>query len=273
MAVCWKWVDRRPDIDPLTGAVHSADARFGGVSEADAAALEWALRTAEAWGATVTVVSAAGADADRALRDALAAGAHEVLRVDMDPRAPSAATAAVLADAVADAAVVWCGDYSADRGSGSVPAFIAARRGVASALGVVQIAVGGSDLTLTRRLDGGRREVLAVTPPAVISVEGSAATLRRASLAATLRAERRHIPVVAGPVMAEPPHPLTRPFRPRPRPVPVPQGTSALDRVRQLTGAVGGTANRTAVIELDPRAAAERILHELRDRGAGGVGV
>lgn len=269
LAVCWKWVDRRPDIDPLTGAVQAGDARFGGVSEADAAALELALRAAETWGATVTVVTAGGPDAERALRDALAAGAHHVIRIDMNAETSSAVTAAALAEMVADADIIWCGDYSSDRGSGSVPAFIAARRGAASGLGAVQVDVDGDDLRVIRRLDGGRREHLAVSAPAVISVEGSAAHLRRAPLAGTLRAEREPIPVVAGPVSPDAPHRPMRPFRPRPRPVAPPDGTTALDRVRQLTGAGAATSNRTEVVELEPRAAAERILRELRDRGAG----
>ena len=36
-----------------------------------------------------------------------------------------------------------------------------------------------STLALVRRLDGGRRELLEVEAPAVVSVEGSVATLRR----------------------------------------------------------------------------------------------
>lgn len=273
VAVCWKWVDRRPDIDPLTGSVQHGDARFGGVSEADAAALEVALRTADIWNARVRVVSAGGADADRALRQALAAGAHEVHRIDMDSQAASATVAAALADAVADAVVVWCGDYSPDRGSGSVPAFLAARLGAASALGAVQVtaedAVG--TLRVVRRLDGGRREVSAVTAPAVVSVEGSVATLRRGPLAATLQAERADICVTAGPAVPEVPHRPMRPFRPRARTLPPPSGDSALERVRILTGSTGATSsNRTEVVELEPVEAAQRILRAVASWGSGG---
>ena len=50
-----------------------------------------------------------------------------------------------------------------------------------------------------RRLDGGRREVLAVPPPAVLSVEGAVARLRRASLPAELESRRAVIEVVPGP--------------------------------------------------------------------------
>lgn len=273
LAVCWKWVDRRPDIDPLTGAVHPPDARFGGVSEADLAALELALQVAERWAGRVRVVAAGGPDADRALRQALAAGAHEVQRVEVNPHLDSAAVAGVLASAVADAAVVWCGDYSADRGSGSVPAFLAARLGAASALGAVAVSSDGDDidagLTVTRRLDGGRREVLHVTAPAVVSVEGAAATLRRGGLGATLQAERAEIPVMRGAVTAEPTPRPQRPFRPRARELASPPGVTALDRVRELTGSAGATAsNRTEVLELDAQAAARRIVELLQAWGA-----
>jgi electron transfer flavoprotein beta subunit len=272
LAVCWKWVDRRPDIDPLTGAVQPPDARFGGVSEADLAALELALQIAQRWNARVRVVTAGPRDADRSLRHALAVGAHEVQRVDMSVHADSAAVAAALAGVVGDAAVVWCGDYSADRGSGSVPAYLAARLRAASALGAVAVASDGegadAGLTVTRRLDGGRREMLHVTAPAVVSVEGAAATLRRGGLTATLYAERAEVPVTPGPIVGEgAPRPL-RPFRPRARELAPPQGVSALERVRELTGSAGATTtHRTEVAALHPEAAARRILELLHSWG------
>ena len=49
IAACLKWVDRRPEVDPLDAHV-STDARTAGMSAADAAALEWALRTGERLG-------------------------------------------------------------------------------------------------------------------------------------------------------------------------------------------------------------------------------
>ena len=53
--VCRKLQDRRPEVDPLTGAAHH-DPRFTGLSDADLAALEWALRCADAWGGPVVAV-------------------------------------------------------------------------------------------------------------------------------------------------------------------------------------------------------------------------
>ncbi|MEO5679585.1 MAG: putative mycofactocin-associated electron transfer flavoprotein, partial [Acidimicrobiales bacterium] len=124
VAVCQKWVDRRPEVDALTGAV-SADPRTRGPSAADQAALEWALRAAGAWGSPVLVVTAGPVGADGMLREALAAGADRAVRVDLEITAPSPAVAAALAGIVAGAALVLCGDWSLDRGSGSVPAYLA----------------------------------------------------------------------------------------------------------------------------------------------------
>jgi electron transfer flavoprotein beta subunit len=267
VAVCLKWVDLRPEVDPLSGAVHH-DARTTGMSDADQAALEWALRAGEAWDEPVVAVTAGPAGADAVLREAMAAGTT-ALRADVPAGAASAAVAAVLAPHLARCRLVLCGDLSADRGSGSVPAYLAAQLGAAQALGLVAVEIGPpATITALRRLDGGRRERLRVTAPAVCSVEGSTTRLRRAPLAAVLAARRAPIAVHAGP----PPtgaddHPVRRPYRPRARTLPPPHG-DALDRVRQLTaGAAHATHGQPEVLE--PAAAARRLLEALAGWDAG----
>jgi electron transfer flavoprotein beta subunit len=267
VAVALKWVDRRPEVDPTTGAVHDDD-RFSGASEADRAALEWALRAGETWGADVMAVAAGPGAADAVLREALACGASAAVRVDLDRRANSAVVAEALATVVDHAAVVWCGDYSLDRGSGSVPAFLAARLGAAQALGLVGVELGADPGTLvaTRRLDGGRRERLRVLAPAVVSVEGATARLRRASLAATLTARKAAIDVRPGPRVPEAMPAPTRPYRPRPRVLPAPAGEDPLRRIQALTMGAAPKGSGQAVV-LDPGAAAERILAALAEWG------
>ncbi len=269
IVVLWKWVDLRPEIDPLTGAVTSGDVRFGGVGASDRAALEIALQLGEAHEVPVIVMTAGPHEAEIALRDALACGAERAIRVDLAMNAPSATVAAVLAatieTTIPDAALVICGDYSPDRGSGSVPAFLAAHRRCAQALGVVSVdvptdATGGSHLRLRRRLDGGRREHLVIRGPAVVSVEGSTATLRRASLSASLARSRHEITVVPGPDLGDHPVRPTRPVRPRPRELAGPRGASALDRIRELTGAGATATKRRDPVSMTPRDAALAIL-------------
>jgi electron transfer flavoprotein beta subunit len=268
--VCWKWAPQRVEVDPLTAAI-TIDPTAGGASPADHAALSLALTLAD----HVTVITAGAAATEPMLREALAAGAARAVRCPGTGDESSAAVAAALAAAVeAEGAVdlVLCGDYSTDRASGAVPAFLAAQLGVAQALGAVKVARhdGGSGdghvaLAVERRLDQGRRERLLVRLPAVVSVEGALARLPRAALDAVLAA--RHAPIVAGPAVvdgAASPG-LDHPYRPRPQPRPAPLG-SPLQRIVELTAA---TTEREPprVLHLDPPAAAEAIVDQLRAWG------
>lgn len=267
IGVCWKWV----------GA--NGDARWGGVSAADRAALEIALRLGEQLGLGVTVVSAGPAVVDDGLREALATGADRAVRLPVDPALPSATVAAALATVLTGADWIVCGDQSADRGSGSVPAFLAAELAAAQALGLIAVdsagatteAGGPTPVRAVRRLDGGRREVLEITAPAVMSVEGSVASLRRASLPAELAAARATIDVTAAPIGATSTTSVIapdqiRPFRPRARPMAAPDGDTALDRIRAITDA-GTTVSHGETVTLDPPEAAARIVAALREWG------
>ena len=257
IAVCLKWVQPH-------GA---ADDRFAGISAADQSALELALRTAEARGDDVVAITVGPVGAERALRDALACGASRAVRIATEPGVSSLRTASALADEIGAADVVWCGDYSADRGSGSVPAFLAARLDIDQALGLIDLEINGngSQIRAVRRLDGGRREVLSINGRAVLSVEGSTARLRRAPLRSVITADTAQIDVR----VLESPDVTTVDlvaYRPRARVLPAPAGAQALDRVRALTD-TGAAPSRTETVVLEPDAAARRILDTLRDWG------
>jgi electron transfer flavoprotein beta subunit len=177
--------------------------------------------------------------------------------------APTEVVAAAVAAALGDVDVVWCGDASSDRGSGAFPAFLAAHSGAAQALGLLDVSVEpGGVVTGLRRIDGGRRERLRVRAPAVCSVEGATATLRRAALAATLAAARAPVAVVSGPASTHRPSPAARPYRPRPRMLAPPRGEAAHDRIASLLRASAVTPTGQAVV-LEPAAAADRILEAL----------
>jgi electron transfer flavoprotein beta subunit len=176
IVVCLRHVDLRPEVDPLTGQVRR-DARSARPAPGEEAALEHALRLAEAWGGRVLAVCAGPPAAAATLRLAVAVGA-EALRVDVgseadsDPRhaAPPARRAdggrlaaeplgglhaylqdlagdgravarAVVAAALAHTgrtpSLVLAGDRSADRGIGTLPAMIAHELGAVQALGLV----------------------------------------------------------------------------------------------------------------------------------------
>jgi electron transfer flavoprotein beta subunit len=279
IAVCWKWVSLDRERE--------ADRRWSGVSTADEAALEVALGIAERADATpdaapseVMVICLGPPSADDVLREAIAAGATTALRVDASTELDSQVVAVALAEHLGDRDLVVCGDYSLDRGTGSVPAYLAGELSMAQALGLLEVDLRGDDagswspetrargttgaLRVVRRLDGGRREILDVSPPAVLSVEGSAASLRRASLAASLAARTAPVVTVRGP-HGRLPEAEIHPYRPRARVLPAPTGGS-LDRVRQILD-VGGSDTHAELVTLDPPAAASKILDQLRSWG------
>ena len=255
VAVCLKW--SLPVADP--------DQRFAAMSLADQAALELALVDAERRSLPLTVIAVGPVGAERVLREGLARGAAHAVRIDAAADLSSLDVARAIAGRLVGIDHVWCGDYSNDRGSGSVPGFIAAISGRGQALGLVSITFDDDgSLRASRRLDGGRRESLTISGNAVISVEGSAARLRRASLSGTLNAEGSPIDVIASTSNGVDDGPL-RPFRPRARVVAAPHGT-ALDRVRQVIDTSSSTGHGETV-ELEPAAAARRIVDALTEWG------
>ncbi len=279
-AMGWSW--READVDPLTGAI-SASPHDRGPDRADFAALEHALSLAEKWDAQVIAATVGPAEADEMLKDALAAGAAAALRVEPARRSSRprpaelvgggqnrpAALAAALRELYGVPDLVLCGDRSADRGTGSFPAFLAAALNAAQALGVVQLEPeGDGELRVHRRLDGGRREVLRVRRPAVVSIEAAGVRLRRAGLPETLASRRAVIPVIDAPAVAGHRVPVlgAHPYRPRPRALPVPSGT-ALHRTLQLTGALAERTPPTVLGPLSPEQAADELLGYLRRRG------
>jgi electron transfer flavoprotein beta subunit len=275
LAVCWKHAELGGPAAAQTGEITSGgvDTRWAGVSPADEAALEIALSLRELAGAesTVTVVALGSAAVDAVLRTALAAGADRAVRIDASSALDGATVADALAVTLGDVDHVWCGDYSLDRGSGSVPAFVADRLGAAQALGLIGVELptfrADQPLRVVRRLDGGRRELLDVTPPAVLSVEGSVASLRRAGLAATLASKSAEVEVVPGPP-SDPDAPVgvVTPYRPRARALPPPIGV-ALDRVRDLLKIGSDDSSHPETVTLEPQDAAVRILAQLREWG------
>jgi electron transfer flavoprotein beta subunit len=262
--VCQKWV--APD----------EDARAAAFSPAERAALEVALQIRDrvATPAEVIAVSLGGPGARQGLRDSLARGADRAMwiaaPIDLRSDAVAAAIHAAVCTHLPEIQVpdwVICGDYSSDRGSGSVPAFLADLWNAEQALGLIQItdrtatAVGA-----TRRLDGGRRELLAVEAPAVLSVEGSVAALRRAALGRELAAATMPIIEVTGPQEPrERPAEITR-YRPRARMLAAPAGATALERVRSITEPATAVAHGETVA-LPPAEAADRLLAALTEWG------
>ena len=271
IAVCLKHVPLRSIVDPKSGTARPEPGSWG-MSRADQAALEWALRMVDQWGATMTAVTIGQAGADALLKEALALGAETAVRIHppSTDQYSSAKIGAVLAQATARADLVLCGNLSTDRGTGSVPAFLAASSGRAQALGLIDMKIDPEHrgtILATRRLDHGRRETLRLRAGSVLSVEGNI-RLRRASLPAVLAAKSALIQTPPWPSLSTPtslPLLASTRFRPPTRVLPPPRG-SARERLRALTGA--NKPNEPAqVLELGPEAAAELVEQRLIEWG------
>ena len=247
VVACLRVADRHAAVNPLTGSIRTDPAGLG-LSDADAAALEYALVAGDQWSAPVAAVTAGPASIDPVLREVAAHGVT-VLRVETADNQPPELAEELAADEQRLARLVvgavterWgrpdlvvCGDRSPDRGTGAFPAFLAHELGAAQALGLVTLSIGAAqtDVVAERRLDAGWRERLRVPLPAVCSVEAAGVQLRRAPLDGALAASVLSVPVVRVAV----PDPartlpggavrtgMPRPFVPRPRVVPAPSGT------------------------------------------------
>lgn len=265
-------VDLRTTVDPLTGAV-THDPRRVALSASDEAALEHALVLGTAWGATVLAISAGGPEVEAPLREAVARGA-QARRVALESayledlvRDEQALARALVAGIGERPDLVLCGDRSADRGTGALPAFLAHELEAVQAPGLVSLALVDGDLLGERRLDHGRRERMRIPLPAVCSVEAAGVHLRRASLPASLAAAEAPVEVVRGVVPGARVRVVqARAARPRPRPVPAPTG-SARERLLALTGALLSHEPPTLVGPVDAPEAADALLDFLVRHG------
>ncbi len=270
ITVLQKCVELRVELDPLTGEpVPGAADRAFGASPADQSALETALQIAEP-GEEIVVASAAPPDSsavcDAMLRQALAAGATKAIRVEIAYGAGSFQVAAALATPAAGSRYALCGDASLDRGSGAMPAFLAAALRCAQALGLTSVTADSEALLVERRLDGGRRERLRLTAPAVLSVQAGP-RLRRAPLAGVLAAREATIEVTPLPVGEHGEvHERLRPFRAPAGPLAAPPGADPRDRVLALSGMLV-PARARRVVEADAATCADELLNYLAEHG------
>lgn len=267
-----RFSDHRASVDPLSGEARP-DPRASGAGAADLAALEHALRIRDRAGGRCAAVTVGPADAEEMLRGALALGVDEVLRIEgPDPAATvtedgSETARLLLAGLPAPPDVVVCGDHSAERGTGATPAFLAHLLGAAQALGLLELTVEpDGKFRAVRRLDGGRRERLVFSTPAVCSVEPAGTVPRRASLPATLAARQATIPVVRAGSMKIPPGQV-QPYRPRPRSLPLPGGAAPHERMLSLTGALAGRTPPALLTPATPAEAAEALFGYLEEHG------
>lgn len=179
---------QRPDGHPLVASVY------------DEHALEVGLQLKDRHGASLMALTVGSEPATRVLRKALAMGADEAVRIDldaMDDRDP-ATIAALLAQAAAryEASLLLCGCQSADWGWEQTGPLAAAILGWPCITFAASVEMSTDALMITRPTEEGR-EVLRVRGPAVVTITSSEGNLPRlAQVRSVLQAARRPIQVL-----------------------------------------------------------------------------
>jgi electron transfer flavoprotein beta subunit len=169
------------------------EAREWQLDPINAVAIEWAVRAPM----EVRAVSIGHAAADVALRDALARGCDDVLRIEPDGNADLVSTAALLAAAARrfDSQVLAFGYESYDASSGALPAATAAALEWPLVSRVRSARLDGGEMVAVRSRDAGLERV-AVGPPAVLSFVEGEIVPRHPRLAAAIAVRRTAIPAV-----------------------------------------------------------------------------
>ncbi|HWC05319.1 MAG TPA: hypothetical protein VHF87_21400 [Methylomirabilota bacterium] len=265
---------------PGQGAVrHRGGDRIVTTARADRAALEWALALTDR-AAVLTVGPAQSADA---MAWALGRGATGAVRIwgEAIEALDLPAMARVVAAAVRRIApdVVVAGERGLAGATGALPALVAARLGWPCVDGAIRLALEEPGLVAERRLQGGRREELAIPCPAVVTVTADSVEPRYVSVRARRDAARRgheawslaDLGLTGEAVSSAVKLRLERVDWPRPRPrrtaaSPPGPARSAAERLRQLVGGAAPgrgaapTAQASRPVEGEPGAIADRIL-------------
>lgn len=135
----------------------------------DEFALSRAVQLQASAGATVTVANVGDAAAEPVIRKALAIGANDAVRVNLEPKDSFSAAkelAAIVKSGGYD--LILCGKESIDYNGGAVPGMLAQILDIPFVNSVVGLEVNDGEARAVREIDGGK-ETVSVKLPAVIA--------------------------------------------------------------------------------------------------------
>ena len=135
----------------------------------DEFSLTKAIQLQASQGATVTVVNVGDAGTEPVLRKALAIGANDGIRVNVEPK-DSFTAAKELATVVQNGGydLILCGRESIDYNGSAVPGMLAQLLNLPFVNAAVGLEVNGADVTAVREIEGGK-ETISVKLPAVVA--------------------------------------------------------------------------------------------------------
>jgi electron transfer flavoprotein beta subunit len=182
-------------IDPATKRLDRAGSQSI-LDPADEYGIEVALRTVEAQGGEVVVLTMGPAAAEEALRRAMAMGAERAIHLIDDALAGSDAlgTAKVLAAAIRSESpdLVICAVESTDAYSGVVPGALAELLGLPQVTFARQVSLDDGRVTVQRATETGYQTIEAALP-ALVTVTASVAEPRYPSFKLLMQAKRKTI--------------------------------------------------------------------------------
>ena len=146
---------------------------------------------------TVTVSHVGLVSSEPTLRKALAIGADDAIRVNIEP-GDAYAIAAQLAEAIRNENfdIIFCGIESSDHNGSTVGGMLSEFLGYPSITGVSSVNIEGGQPVITREIDGGK-EILSVPSPFVAVVQkGIAKEPRIAAMRGIMMARTKPIKVV-----------------------------------------------------------------------------
>ncbi len=163
----------------------------------DESAIEQALQLSEAHGGEVTVISLGPPRVEKALREALAMGAHRGLRLDTD-RLPtdSIATAKALVPVLRDGGydLIFMGQQAVDGDNGQIPQYVAQALGVPCVTAVEELHL-ADGAGWGRRVLEGVHEKVSFRLPAVLGVNRRLVDPRYPSFRGIMQAKKKPIDV------------------------------------------------------------------------------
>jgi electron transfer flavoprotein beta subunit len=199
IVVCAKQVFFSGDLKLVNGKISEKGVDFE-TNEWDKYAIEEALLLKEKHGGTVTVVTIGPDRTERVLREALALGVDDVVRIwdEAFNGSDSFAVARILASYIRtlDFDLVLTGAQDGEDGYGVVGPTLGGVLGFSWVTLVTGLTVNQSTALVSRELEDNMAEQLEVDLPAVLTIQTGINTLRYPSLGRIRRAMKRNIKVL-----------------------------------------------------------------------------
>ena len=200
IVVCLKQVPKKDSILRIAADQKWIDERDLSyeMSEADAYALEEALRQKEKHGGEVVVVTLGPERVRQSIKEALAKGADRAIHL-IDPLFDKATDAAAVARSIAAALkdekfdLIFTGLQSDDYGFAQMGLILAQKLGLASATIAMEVQPEAGTVRVKRELESGWFQWVRVPMPAVLTIQSGINQLRYATLKGIMAAKKKEI--------------------------------------------------------------------------------